>query len=255
MAIDLAMFQIDPNSPIPRYYQIHRNIVEMIESGMLTEGEALPSERVLSEAYGVHRMTLRQAIDSLARSGFVRVEHGVGTFVRNPGLAQFMPDSLGFSERIRNAGKHPSSRVLAIDVIPASPTAQQQLRLPPNSQVIALRRLRLANDEPLIIETSYLPHARFSALAVQDLERRSLYDLLKQLYQVRITSTERTLEPTLLRSDEADLFGLPAGFPAMLVHITAFAEDESPVEFSKSVMRGDRCRFYFRAATRESVVG
>src|SRR5690349_4362401 len=103
-------FTIDLNSAVPRYYQIQRNILNLIEANVLRAGEALPSERELSETYGVTRMTVRQAITQLSSQGVVRRLHGVGTFVTEPkAIAPLSPAVIGFSERMRSAGMQPTS--------------------------------------------------------------------------------------------------------------------------------------------------
>jgi GntR family transcriptional regulator len=243
-------FKIDHSSPAPRYYQIQQNLRDLIEAGVLPVGEMLPSERELSEIYGVSRMTVRQAISALTSAGLVQPVQGIGTMVSRPQVTQVVPNVAGFTERMRTAGHHASSRVLRLEVIPAAPVVAGRLRLLPDVPVVCLERLRLADGEPFMLETAYLPHERFPGLEQENFETQSLYDLLVRRYHTHVYETEQTLEPTLLHLEEADLFGLKSGQPAMLVHIVAYAAEGVPIEFSKSIVRGDRCRFYFHATLR-----
>jgi GntR family transcriptional regulator len=248
-------FSIDLNSPLPRYYQIQQNILELIEANLLRAGDALPSERELSELYSVNRMTLRQAITELCNQGVLRREHGVGTFVTEKNTATpFIPAVTGFSERFRNAGRKPTSRVITLDVVPASPLVAERLRLDTKTPVISLMRLRLIDDEPLMLEKSFLPHQPYHELLDEDFNVQSLYTVLAERYGVHIVETEQTLEPTLLTAQEAELFGLKSGLPAMLVAISAYSDNHQPVEFSKSVIRGDRCRYYFAVNTPNPII-
>jgi GntR family transcriptional regulator len=243
-------FTIDLNSPLPRYYQIRQNILDLIESKVLRTGDALPSERELSEAFGVSRMTVRQAISELTNQGVVRRLHGIGTFVNE--TADFMalsPAVTGFSERIRSAGMKPASQVITLEVIHATPVIADRLLIEAHAPVILLKRLRLVNDEPLMVEKSYLSHQKFPHLLGHDFSAQSLYEVLGKQYQVHIVETEETLEPTLLNPEESEYFGLKAGQPAMLVQITAYTDNHVAVEFCKSVIRGDRCRYFFRMNT------
>jgi GntR family transcriptional regulator len=243
-------FTIDLNSPLPRYYQIQQNILDLIDSNVLRAGDALPSERGLSEAFGVSRMTVRQAISKLSTQGVLRRLHGVGTFVTEASaIMPLSPAVTGFSERIRSAGMTPASQVITLEVIPATPVVAERLVIEPNSPVIFLKRLRLVNDEPLMVEKSYLSHQKYSQLLDHDFSRQSLYDVLGKQYQIHILETEETLEPTLLNPEESRYFGLKAGQPAMLVQITAYTDNHQPVEFCKSVIRGDQCRYFFRVNT------
>ena len=248
-------FKIDVNSPLPIYHQIQENILDLIQSDVLHAGDALPAERELSEAYGVSRMTVRQAITALASQGVLRRAHGVGTFVTEKQEAfSLAPTASGFSERIRSAGKTPTSRVIALEVIQATPSISRRLALEPNAHVIFLRRLRLINDEPLMIEKSYLPYEKYPGLLDHDFSHESLYGVLTERYSANIVETEQTLEPTLLTPQEGEYFGLTGRQPAMLVHITAYTKGHQPAEFCKSVIRGDRCRYYFTVNTQTPII-
>lgn len=243
------------NSPVPRYHQIKQNILGLIQANVLRVGDALPSERELSEVYGVNRMTVRQAVTELSTLGIIRRLHGVGTFVSDQNaISPLVPAVTGFSERYRSAGMRPASTVIDLEKVQASPVIAERLCLDPKATVIALKRLRLVNDEPFMLETSYLPFARFPALLREDFSAQSLYDVLGRRYQTHICETEHTLEPTLLTDVETEYFGLTPGQPAMLVHITAYTDSHQPVEFCKSIIRGDRCRYYFTVNTQRPII-
>jgi GntR family transcriptional regulator len=245
-------FHIDTTSPVPRYHQIQENLAELIESGTLKEGESLPSERELSEVYGVNRMTVRQAIDVLVNKGVLQKQHGIGTFVRQK--VAIAPTVMGFTQRMRGSGLKPSSRLLSMEVVTPQPKVYRSLNLNSSEKVVRIERLRLVDGEPLMVETSYLPYARFPNLVELDVASASLYELLEARYGVRVCEAEQTLEPTLLNDHEAQLFTLPKGQPAMLVQITAYDAEKKPIEFSKSVVRGDRCQYYFRVTTALPIV-
>ncbi len=250
-----AYFTIDLHSPLPRYYQIKQNITDLIQNNLLRAGDALPSERELGELYHVNRMTVRQAITELTNQGVLRRLHGVGTFVTEKTIiAPIVPAVTGFSERIRRAGMKPTSRVIALELIPGSPVITERLKLAPKAPLISLKRLRLINDEPLMLETSYLSYTAFPELMDEDFSTQSLYDLLAQRYEAPIVETDHTLEPTLLTPDESAYFDLKSGHPAMLVHVVAYTTNRQPVEFCKSVIRGDRCRYYFTANTQSPMI-
>ncbi len=251
MALERKYFVIDPHSVVSLYLQIQENLTELIELGLLRAGDALPSERELSQYYNVNRMTVRQAMNELVKLGLIRKQHGVGTFVaQRKSVQQLMPTVTGFSQRIREAGLKPSSHILARDVIMPSPLIAHHLRIDPLEKVIKIRRLRLVEDEALMIETSYLSFARFEGLLDKDLVNHSLYSLIESEYGLHVEEAEHTLEPTLLSAEEAGLFGLEAGQPAMLVRVVAHGPAHIPIEYSKSVVRGDRSRYYFRVNTR-----
>jgi GntR family transcriptional regulator len=251
----LDAYRLDPESLLPRYHQIRENILGLIQSGHLREGDALPPERDLGEAYGVNRLTVRQAISELVEMGVIRRVHGVGTFVneRQP-ITPLVPTIAGFTERMRRAGMRPTSRVLSLERV-------RGVRLPSglfsdkgvfssDDELVCLKRLRAVNDEPLMLETAYLPAHRFSDLLQEDFSRRSLYQTLQDHYGTTVYDAEQTMEPVLLQPDEAAHFGLATGQAAMLVHILAFDHTQQWVEYSKSIIRGDRCRYYLKVSSR-----
>lgn len=242
-------FRIDTGSPIPLYYQIRENLRELIVLDELSPGDTLPSERELAEIYGVSRLTVRQAITELVREGLLKRQQGVGTFVAQPKLIQALPKVMGFTERMLQAGRVPSSQLIELTTQPTSKRLAHRLNISPDAQVVKLVRLRLANGEPVMLETAYLPYQRFPNLLSQDFEEGSLYETLTSKYDVRIAEAEEVLEPVLLTQYEADLLGTQEGTPALLVEVMAYADDGQPIEFSKSIVRGDKSRYYFRIKT------
>lgn len=254
MSISLNHFRFSVSSQQALYQQIQENIVALIESGLLKTGDALPAERQLSEAYGVTRMTLRRAMDELVQKGVLERKQGAGTFVTaNHSVQSFTPTVMGFSQRMREAGMRPASRLLHRAVIKPDPLVAARLTLKANDEVVMLKRLRLVNNEPLMIETSYLSYALFPRLMEVDLENESLYRVLQDEYAMRVVKAEHTLEPTLLNTYEAHHLGLTMNQPAMLVHVVGYSVDHIPIEMSKAIVRGDRCRYYFRVETQMPV--
>lgn len=252
MSIDDRYFYLDLEKPTPLYFQIQENITELIEIGILKDGAMLPSERDLSQLYNVNRLTVRQAIERLVTAGLVRKHHGVGNFVHR--TTRFILSAQGFSQRMRDEGLTPSSRLIAAKTICAPLTIAHRLHIRLDEPVFRLERLRLADNEPLMVEVSYLPLHRFPNLMDHNFESESLYHVLKTEYGVPIATAEQTFEPTLLNEHEANLFGLEEGQPAMLVRIMAFDLKQEPIEVGKSVVRGDRCRFYFRIQMQHPIV-
>lgn len=241
-------YVIDPDNPLPLYYQIQQNIITLIESQALKANDSLPSERELSEHYQVTRMTVRQAVNQLVSDGVLERRRGIGTFVtearKHPSLS---PSVAGFSERFREVGMRPTSRVLTFETLPASTPVAQHLNLETGEPVVCLRRLRLVDNVPLMIETSYLPYGPLRGILEVDFNKNSLYSTLAERFGKRVVRAAHALEPVLLQNDEARLLGLKAGQPAMLVQIVAHTAEGLAIEFSKAVIRGDRCRYYFTA--------
>jgi GntR family transcriptional regulator len=242
-----GLFKINRNSKLPLYSLIEDNFRELILSGQLKPGNAIPSEWELADLYQVSRLTVRHALDNLARQGWLNRRHGVGTFVANPTVARIAPSKLSFTEQMQAIGRTPSSRQISFQVVSANAEIASYLGLQESDPVVEITRLRLADDEPILLETSYLSQARFPDLdETVDLSHNSLYEYLYTQYQANVASMDQTLEPVLLTEAEAKYLGTQAGTPAVLSEITAFSSEGEPIEYCWSVTRGDKCKFYLR---------
>jgi GntR family transcriptional regulator len=244
--VPVEKVRIDVESSVPLYYQVQENLRDLIAGGALQPEEALPSERELSQLYGVSPSTVRKATENLVQEGLLRRLAGVGTLVAQPKVVQILPTLLGFSARMRLGGHVTINRVLVHRAEPARGSSARHLAVPEGAQVMRLSRLRIVDNEPLMIETSFLSLDRFPDLLEDDFAVRSLYDVLSTRYGIDIVELDQTLEPVLLTDYEAELLGSRPGHPAMLLEVTALAGEGEPVEFSKAIVRGDKCQYYFR---------
>jgi len=246
MATRLAA-PLDDMPPVARRYErISHHIREAIRRQDLRAGDPIPSEHQLCRAFAVSRPTVRRAIDALVNEGMLTRRQGMGTFVAKLRLEQPPERVIGFTERMRRNGLEPSTRVLDRDVLPAratSPEIAGTLGLGANDRIFRISRLRLANDEPIVLETIHVPLARFPQLDAIDLGAESLYRVFGERYGVDVTFLRESLEPVLLTAHEAALLRTQAGTPAMLAKIVTFDQQHEPIEHSVSLVRGDRCQY------------
>ncbi len=166
--------------------QIEDWLAGAIAVGRLAPGDRLPAEQDLAVWFGVSRMTLRHALGELARRGLVTraVGRGGGTFIAEPKLEQDLTTLAGFSEQLRRHGMTPGARVLAAAEHPAGPTTAAALQIAEEDPVYAIRRIRLADGRPLVLEHSQFPAAVFPGMLRCRLEG-SLYELLEVRYGQR----------------------------------------------------------------------
>jgi GntR family transcriptional regulator len=241
-----GLFKIDHRSKLPRYEQIARNLRELILNGDLRTGEAVPSEWELADLYGVSRLTVRRAIDDLARQNWLNRRHGVGTFVSKPLVASIAPSKLSFTEQMRAIGRTPGSRLVCSQTEPASPRVALSLGIPEGEPAIKITRVRLADEIPILLETSYLHRQRFPELAgATSLEGGSLYEHLRVHYGVVISRMDQTLQPVLLREAQAGWLADEPGAPSILSKIVAYNSDGEPIEYSESFSSSNHSEFYF----------
>ncbi|MEO5940081.1 MAG: GntR family transcriptional regulator, partial [Candidatus Limnocylindrales bacterium] len=228
---------------MPLYRRIEADIRDRIRSGDLAPGARTETELELMERHGVSRATVRQALGELVAEGLLEIRRGTGTFVTTPRFEHTIGGFYSFSREIERHGLTPATTVLGLSVAAADEEVAGALGLAPRTRVVALRRLRLAGEEPLVVETSYLPAARFPGLERVDFSAVRLYDILTSAYGCRPVRARETFEPILLSQDEADLLGQAAGGPALRVERIAYDQDDAPIEFCQSTVRGDRYRY------------
>ncbi len=242
-------FHLDPANPVPLYHQLAGELRSAIHSGRLAPGTRLPSEFEISAASGVSRPTVRQAIAQLALEGLLARRRGRGTFVREQKPAHRLYELGSFSEAMRRRGLAPGARILNRRIVAAPGAVAEMLGIETGEPVVLIRRLRTADGQPILINTAYFQAARLPGLLDQDLAG-SLYDLLAARYRVTPQWAWETYEPTAVERGAARLLGVSPGTPGLLVERATYADDDSPIEFSQSLIRGDRCRFYTRLELR-----
>ena len=230
-------------SRLPLYRQIEEALRERIRSGALRPGAQVATEPELMVEYGVSRATVRQALAGLVAEGLLEIRRGLGTYVTAPRFEHTIGGFYSFSREIERHGLQPGTKVLDLRTLPAVDVVAESLGVPAGTTVVALRRLRLAGPDPLVVETSHLPATRFPGLETVDFSQVRLYDTLMNRYGCRPTRARETFEPILLTADEATLLDQRRGEPALRVERIAFDQDDIPIEFCRSTVRGDRYRY------------
>ncbi len=229
---------------VPLYLQLYDIIKEDILSGKYRSDEKIPSARELGETHNVSRITVEKAIEALVQENLVYRMQGKGTFVTSSKLHRSLPKLYSFSEDMQELGLVPGSRVLELRVEDADEHICTVLRLPDNqSQVTKLVRVRLANDEPILIETTYIPVYLCPGLTECDFEKGSLYKTLDERYHLTLEYAEEHYEITRMKAREADLLQCRENTCAFSIERLTFLETHRQVEYTRAVGRGDRLHF------------
>lgn len=236
---------------VPLYIQIAEGLLDRIESGELVPGDRLPSERELSQMLGVNRMTLRRALDMLESQGFLLRRQGDGTYVSKPKIERQAGRLVPFSRGMQRRGYIPEARVISLEKRPADTAVAKELLLPVSAPVYDLRRVRLINGEPVMLEKLTIPARRFPGFDGFDLSSRSVYDVFENEYGVVVVRARQSLEPVAATNYEAELLGVTPGLPLMLERRLGYDQDDQPVEHGKDLYRSDRFRFVTEIAALE----
>src|SRR5213595_1189923 len=169
----IALVSMQPR--VTKQSETRRQVLDLIEQ--LGIGTAIPSERQLSADLGVSRLTVRAALDDLAREGYLVRRRGSGTYVQQPKISQQLTMT-SFSEDMRRRGMAPSSTTLSLTRQLAGPRLGRFLNVSPGDEIVVVKRLRLADGVSMAIETLHIPAKVVPNVAERDLEG-SFYELLR----------------------------------------------------------------------------
>jgi GntR family transcriptional regulator len=219
--------------------ETRERVLELIEA--LGVGDAIPSERQLGLDLSVSRLTVRAALDELVREGYLVRRRGAGTFVAEPKVAKGI-DITSFSDDMRARGLTPASRTIDLRTIPAGARLGRILHVSPSEPVVAVKRLRLADGDPMAIELLHVRSSLVPGLTAAGLEENSFYDLLASRWEVAIIGGTQTVEPTVTNDEESEVLGVPLHSPALLFERVTRAASGDVVEYTSSTYRGDRYR-------------
>ncbi|MFF1693874.1 GntR family transcriptional regulator [Streptomyces sp. NPDC058257] len=228
---------------VPKYYRLKRHLLDMTET--LPPGTPVPPERTLAAEFDTSRTTVRQALQELVVEGRLERIQGKGTFVAKPKVSQAL-QLTSYTEDMRAQGLEPTSQLLDIGYITADDTLAGLLDISTGGRVLRIERLRLANGEAMAIETTHLSAKRFPALRRSLVKYTSLYTALAEVYDVHLAEAEETIETSLATPREAGLLGTDVGLPMLLLSRHSLDGGGQPVEWVRSVYRGDRYKFVAR---------
>ncbi len=205
--------------------------------------QTIPNELALCKEFDVSRGPVRQALDQLVRRGMLRRKQGRGTTVLPPKIENQLSDFYSFTTLIERNHMRPGKRLLAFDTMYADRHAMKHLALSATAEVYKLRRLRLADDEPLVVETVFIPAEICPELTAEEVASNSLYRLLRDRYKVKLVLSRQFFEPTVANEFEAHILEIEKNAPVLLIENVAYSTSNKPVVFSKAIMRGDRVRY------------
>jgi len=231
----------------PKYYGVKRHLLEFI--GSLEPGAAVPTERELSLRMRTSRTTVRQALGELVVEGRLVRRQGSGTYVAEPKVT--WPLYLAsFTEQVRASGFTPSSEVLGTQRIAATAELAQSLGISPRAPVYKLERLRLADNWPIAVETSWLPAERFAGLTRLIRMHGSLHAILADHYGTKLQTGEESIETAPATPREAGPLRVDVGTPMLVVSRQNFDATGTPVELGRTWFRGDRVTLVTRLGAR-----
>lgn len=227
---------------IPHYYQIELDVKRQILSGTLPEGEKLPNEVDLAQAYGVSRQTVRQAILDLVAEGLLVRSRGLGTFVRHTLFVDDAESFVRFQES-ESSGLHRAELVEANLLVPP-PEVAGPLSLGPGDRVCAVLLRRWRQGTPLALRTVFIPE--HLAPELPDLLTRQSFEAALDALGLTPAQAVQTFRALRCGPEEATYLRMPAGDPVMVWQGNLYTRTGLLLAFVRTVFRGDRVSFTIR---------
>lgn len=236
--------KLDKSIPIPLYFQLKNLLLDEIKKNEYPVDSLIPTEKEISEMFGISRTTVRQAITELVQAGWLYRIKSKGTFVARVKIKQdFIKRLEPFNEQIERTDRVPSTQLLAFETLPMPEQVAVVFGVEPGTKALYLHRRRCADDEPIVTVETYLPLECCAFLLNHDMEKESLYHTLATREKTRICRVNRTLEAVAANSRDVERLNMVRGKPVQLFKTIGYNSVNEPIEYSIARYRGDRNKF------------
>jgi GntR family transcriptional regulator len=238
--------ELNRNSLLPLYYQLKEILKEELDIGKYKPGDRIPSENELSKWLGISRNTSKQAIADLVSEGHLYRIQGKGTYVSEKQVFKAHAESFSFSAEFKSDNAKLITRVIFAEEILESQETIKFLKLKESTKLFRIQRLRLLNNIPVALQTSYIPQYFCADLLSYDLSHSSLIDILHENPNVSFEYFTENLACGKADKYEAELLKIKRGDPIFFLTRKTFTKKDEIIEVARTFMPGERCEFYFK---------
>ncbi|MEV0948239.1 GntR family transcriptional regulator [Rhodococcus sp. NPDC049939] len=235
------------DSVVPKHEQLRAILLHKCTKE-LQHGDLMTSERKLMNDYGVSRITVREAIGQLVNEGYLVRVRGKGTFVARRRV-QSKLHLASFTEEMRAQGHTPTTVVLLREERVAPEVTAKALGLAPKAVAYHIKRLRLADGEPVSVDDGWFNATAFPGLVDLDLTG-SIYSATAERYGMPIDRAEQTVSADGANSEIATLLGIKKGAPVLFFDRVSFS-GSTTVEHTRSWYRSDRYQVQMEVQAQE----
>lgn len=234
---------LDRGSEVALWRQILDTVRNDIESGRYEAGQRLPTEHEFSRYFGVNRHTVRRALSMLESKGFIRVEHGRGSFVREDMVGYSLGRRVRFSENIGRQNRAPLGELEATRTEPAGMDVARALTLRPGTEVECLETVYRADDRVICLSTLYFPSERFRGIAELYRETHSISDACRHFGVEDFIRRTTRITARMPSSREAEALGQPRTRPVIVTESINTDTLGIPIEYGITRWASERVQF------------
>lgn len=237
----MAATKLHRDGPVALWRQLASDLAERIAAGAYKPMERLPTEPELCAAYGVSRITVRQAVRHLTEQHLVMRQQGKGTFVAGPLMTHGLQELRGIVDAIHDQGIPLSTRLLDFRLVEPEAAVRAKLRVP-DRKLVLLRRLYLTEGSPFGVTEIYLP-AEAARLTRAQAEANPCYDILQTLLKIGIVRAEISIRAQSAGRQFAGLLKTSVKAPLLLFERVSFCAAQVPREYTRFRVRAEAYRF------------
>lgn len=235
---------LSKDSSVPLHIQMADSIRGQIRQRELLPNDRLPSEREFCEVYNISRITVRKALGTLVSEGLVRSTVGKGNFIAEAAFNEELRPLSSFTQDLARRGMKAASITLTQTIVSADDNLAQRLGVPRGAEVVRLQRLRLADDLPIAIQLTHLPHHLCPALLRFSFSDRSLYEILQSEYHLNLVRSDTEIQAALAQPKEVELLNLKRQAAVLISEQTSYLDSSAVIEITRSVFNAERYKLH-----------
>ncbi len=239
----------DTNYNSPMYIQLRSILRSRIETGEYPKGTSIPSENLLAKTYGINKMTVRAAIDTLIKEGMLKRVQGKGVYVTSR-IERDLEILGGFSKTMKEKNISAKKKILFRKKIEANKKYAKIFSINEGDFLCYIKRLDYANNEPITLEEIYIPYNLVDRIEGIDLTVFSLYEIYR-FYGIEPVRAWQTMEIAKLSQVDAKLIGIDKDQAVYLFNYTTYDKTERVIEFARNYTRGDKCSYKVKFYNKE----
>lgn len=222
--------------------QVREFIRTEVEEGKYSPGMMIPTENELAELYGVQKKIVHDAVNALVKEGLLRRVSEKEVYVVGNKIERDMEVLEGFTQTMIDQNMSPSFKVISKVKRKAGGKFAAMFGIQPDDKLFYIKRLCMANSEPISLEETYIPEYLIPKMEGIDLSIFSVYEIY-EMYGIHLAEAKQTLDLVIPNSSDARILGLEADSPVMLFQCITYDEEGRVIEFNRNCARGDKCNY------------